>query len=331
MNISIFKTICQFLFLSVYLGIATDVAAQSAYPSKPIKMIIPAAAGGGSDALGRLLATELQKQLGQPVVMEYHGGASGQIAGNMVATAAADGYTLLMTYAGLLTVNPAIFKSLKYDSVKDFKAIVPFTEVPNVLVINPNVPAKNLTELITIIKNSPGKLSYASSGNGTSIFLAMELLRQRVGLDLVHAIYKGGAPAMTDVMGGHVQMMFNNLVEVAPMAIAGKVRPIAIGSKKRSALLPDVPTFAESGLSNYQSTLWYGLVGPAGMPDAVVNKLNAAVRTILQQPEVKSKLLAMGGETMDMSPAEFGALIVNDIELWKGVIQKAGITPTSLN
>lgn len=323
-----FRCLVRALWVAVLAwGCASAYAQGAAWPNKPIKMIIPAAAGGGTDILGRVLAEAMERHLGQPIVIENHGGGSGQIAANLVKAAAPDGYSLLMTYAGVLTVNPAIFKGMKYDPVKDFVAIAPYAEVPNLLIVNPDVPARNLNELIALARKQPGKMSYASSGNGTSIFLAMELLRQRTGLELVHAIYKGGAPAMADVMAGHVNMMFNNLVEAAPAVNGGKVRAIATGARARSPLLPNVPTFAESGMPDYTSTVWYGMVAPTGTPDAVVNRLNAVMRQVVKQPEVRAKLASMGADAMDMSPPQFADLIKNEIVLWKDVVQRAGIAP----
>ena len=290
-------------------------------------MVIPAPAGGGTDILGRLVAEGIHKQLGQPVIIDNRGGASGMIAAEQVAAAPPDGYTLLMTYSGVLTVNQSVFKAIKYDPIRDFAPVAVFADVPNILIVNPSVRANSVAELISLARAQPGKLNFASSGNGTSIYLAMELLKQMAGIDIVHVAYKGGAPAMTDVIGGQVQMMFQNLVEALPMIKSGKVRALGIATAKRSPLVPDIPTVAESGLPGYESTLWYGVVAPAGTPAAITNKLNDAVRRMQQQPEMKGRLSALGADAVVMSAAEFGALIKRDAALWGGVVRKAGIKP----
>ncbi len=305
---------------------AAGASAQD-YPSRVIRLIVPASPGGGTDILGRLVADGITKQLGQPVIVDFHGGASGMIAANLVKAAPADGYTLLMAYASMLTINQAVFKKISYDPVKDFAAVAFFVDVPNALIVNPSVRANSVAELITLVKSQPGKFNYGSSGTATSTHLAMELLKQMAGLDMVHVPFKGGGPATVALMGDQVQLSFNNLVEVLPQVKAGRVRALAIATAKRAPLLPDLPTVAESGLPGYESTLWYGVLAAAGTPATIVNKLNETIRQTQQMPETKARLATMGATPDYYTPAEFGALIKREGEKWGRVGREAGITP----
>lgn len=310
-----------FIFISMH-------ARAQDYPARPIRLVVPAAAGGGTDILGRMVAEGITKHLGQPVIVDFRAGASGMIGADAVLAAPADGYTLLMTYASMLTINHAIFKKISYDPVKDFVPVAYFVDVPNALIVHPSVKANNVAELIALIKSQPGKFNYASSGTATSTHLAMERFAQMAGLQITHVPYKGGGPAMIDLMGGVVQIYFNNLVEVLPQVKAGRVRMLALATPKRSSVVPTVPTVAESGLPGYESTLWYGIVATAGTPAAVIGKLNEAVRLTQQNPEVKARLVTMGADTAYFTPAEFGALIRREVELWGRVVRDAGIAPS---
>ena len=312
--------------LCLTLGLSTTASAED-YPTKPIKVVVPAPPGGGTDILGRMVADGISKELGQPVIVLNHGGASGMIAADIVVKSPADGYTLFMVYSGIVTVNQALFKHVRYDPVKDFAPIAMFVDVPNVLIVRSSLPVNSVAELIALAKKEPGKLKYATSGNGTSNHLAMELFKQLAGIDMVNIPYKGGAPAMTDMLGGQVDLMFNNTVEVNRHLAGGKIRALAVATSKRTPALPDLPTVAESGVPGYEMRLWYGLVAPAGVPQSIVDKLNKAVRTTQEQPEVKARLATMGAEPVALSPAEMGALIKSDGEKWSGVIQRAGIEP----
>ena len=312
--------------LALALALTSGASAQD-YPTKPIKIFVPAPAGGGTDILGRMVGEGISKALGQPVVIENRGGGSGMIAADMVLKSPADGYTLFMVYSGVLTVNQALFPNITYDPVKDFAPVAIFADVPNVLIVHNSLPVKSVAELIKLAKSKPGTLNYASSGNGVSNHLAMEQFKQLAGIDMVHVPYKGGAPAMTDLLGGQVQLMFNNLVEVLPHLKSGKIRPLAVGTAKRTPALPDLPTVAESGLPGYEMQLWYGLVAPAGTPPAIVNKLNEVVRKMQEQTQVKARLFTMGADPVSMTPAEFGALIKREGEKWSRVVKQAGIKP----
>lgn len=318
----------NFRAISFVLGAVCFAAGAFAqdYPSKPIRLIVPAAAGGGTDVLGRMVGEGIRKLLGQPVIVEFKGGASGMIGADTVLAAPRDGYTLMMTYASMMVINPAIYKKISYDPLKDFVPVAFFVDVPNALVVHPSVRANSVAELIALIKAAPGKFNYASSGTATSTHLAMERFAQMAGLKMTHVPYKGGGPAMIDLMAGVVQLYFNNLVEVLPQVKAGRVRMLAVASTKRSSVVPEIPTVAESGLPGYESTLWYGVTAAAGTPAAVINKLNDAVRQTQQDPEVKARLATMGAETTYYTPAEFEALIKREVELWARVVRAAGIT-----
>lgn len=249
------------------------------------------------------------------------------IGADVVLSAPADGYTLLMAFSSMITIAPAIYRKPGYDPVKDFAAVAFFAEAPNALIIHPSVRANSVAELIALIKGQPGKFNYASAGTGSTTHLAAERFSQLAGLQMVHVPYKGGAPAMVGLMGGGVQLFFNNLIEVLPQATAGRVRMLAIASGKRSSLIPDIPTVSESGLPGYESTVWYGLLAPAGTPEAVINKLNELVRHTQQIPDVKTRLAALGAETAYYTPANFGALIKREAELWGQIVREARIPP----
>ena len=306
------------------LGLAGGASAQD-YPNRAIKMVVPAPPGGGTDILGRIVAGGISSALGQPVVVDNRGGASGMIAADAVLKAPADGYTLFMVYSGVLTVNHALFPKISYDPFKDFVPVANFAQVPNVLIVHPSVPVKSVSELIKLAKGNPGKLNYASSGNGVSNHLSMELFKQMADIKMVHVPYKGGAPAMTDLLGGQVQLMFNNLVEVTPHVKAGRVRALAVATADRTPAMPELPTVAESGLPGYETSLWYGVVAAAGIPPAIVSRLNEAIRNLQKQPDVKARLASMGAEPVSMTPAEFGAMIKREGEKWGRVVREAGI------
>lgn len=297
------------------------------YPTKPINLVVPAPPGGGTDILGRMVAEGISKALGRPVIVHNRGGGSGMIAADMVLKSPADGYTLFMVYSGVLTMNQALFTNIRYDPVRDFAPVAMFADVPQVLIVHSSVPANSVADLIKLAKDKPGKLNYASAAVGGATHLAMEQFKQLAGVDIVHVPYKGGAPAMTDLLGGQVQVMVNNLVEVLPHLKGGKIRALAMATSKRTPALPDLPTVAESGLAGYEMQLWYGLVAPAGTPPAIVAKLNEVVRIMQQQPEVKARLAAMGAYPVAMSPAELSALIKREGEKWTRVVRQAGIKP----
>ncbi len=306
----------------------TGARAQSAtYPNRPIRLIVPNPAGGGTDTFARILATSLSEQLGQPVVIDNRVGSSGFVAAAALLQAPPDGHTLFMVYSGILTVNPAIFKGrIRYDPLKDFVGIAPVAEVPNLLVVNSSLPVKNVAELIALAKRQPGQLSYASSGNGVSNHLAMELFKQMAGVSIVHIPYRGDTPAITDLLGGQVQLGFANMAGIGPHLKNPKLRVLAAATSTRVSTLPDVPTVSESGLPGYDMRLWYGLVAREGTPREIVEKLNNAVRTAQQSPEIKARFDGMGVTAMIQTPAEFRMTVTQELQKWSQVVEKGKIT-----
>ena len=303
------------------------VVCAQGYPNRPIRLIVPAPAGGGTDILARLISDGLTKSLGQPIIVENRGGASGMVGADAVLKAPADGYTFFMVYSTLLTVNPSLFKNLSYDSIKSFAPVANFVNVPNILIVHPSFKVDTLADIIKIAKESPGKLNYASSAHGTINHLFAELFKQDAGISIIHVPYNGGAPAMTAVMGGQVDMMFQNLVEALPHIKSGRVKPIAIASLKRSSVLPEVPTLDESGFKGYESALWYGLVAATGTPAEAIKTVNEAMKQIQQSSAIRERLIAMGLESVYMTPDELAGHIKREIEKWSGVVRAAGIKP----
>jgi tripartite-type tricarboxylate transporter receptor subunit TctC len=320
--LGIFRTV---LLAAAAACLVADASAQT-YPNKAIRLVVPVPAGGGTDILGRMVAEGLAKQLGQPVIVDNRGGASGMIGADAVLKAPADGYTLLMVYSAVLTVNQSLFKKITYDPIKDFVPVAIFADVPLALLVHPSVRANSAAELIELAKAQPGILNYAAN-NGTMNHLSTELFKQMAGINMVLVPYSGDAPALIDLIGGRVQLMFINLVSSLPHVKAGKLRALAIATAKRSPVLPDLPTVAESGLPGYETTLWYGVVAAAGTPAAIVNKLNDAIRQVQKMPEIKARLATMGADPVYLTPAELGALIKRDADKWGSVVRAAGIEP----
>lgn len=290
-------------------------------------MLVPNPPGGGTDTLARILVPSLSAQLGQQVIVESRAGASGFVAVDALLQAPPDGYTLLLVYSGILTVNPSIFKGrIRYDSLRDFATIAPIADVPTLLVVNSSLPVKNVSELIAMAKAQPGKLSYASSGNGVSSHLGMELLKQLAGVDLAHIPYRGDAPALTDLLGGHVQVAFANMPTISPHLKNPKLRVLAVATSKRLPNLPDIPTISESGLPGYENKVWYGIIAKAGTPAPIVDKLRTAVQVAQNSPEVKERFAAMDVTPMIQSQDEFNNTIRQDIQKWAQVVEKGHIT-----
>src|SRR3954451_10850565 len=281
------------LFLSGFLGfyLVSQAHAQTDYPSRPVRVIVNSAPGGGTDILTRVLVQQLSKITGQQFFVENRGGAAGQIGLETVARAEPDGYTLIMT-PSTITVNPAVYKQVRYDAVRDFAPITQVAGISNVLVINPSVPAQSLGEFIALAKSKPGQLNYASAGAASSPHMSMELLKHMAGIDLQHIPFKGTGPAMTEVISGRVAAVFSNLLTAKPLIDAGTLRPLAVSGPKRVAIVPNIPTVSEAGVPGYAALQWYGLLAPAGTPAAIVEKLQAEVAQALQAPEVKDRLAA---------------------------------------
>jgi tripartite-type tricarboxylate transporter receptor subunit TctC len=307
------------------LAIAPCATAQDAYPSKPVHIIVPFAAGGVADMLPRVVGEKLSQKWGQPVIVDNKVGASGNIGMAEGARAAPDGYTLVLAPAGNLTVNPTLFKDLPFDTARDFAPVTLLAEVPNVLVVNPSVPAKTFGDLVAYAKANPGKLNFASPGDGSGAHLAGELLKLDAGIDMQHVPYKGLAPAVTDLLGGQVQLMFAGISTVLQHVKSGKLVALAVASPKRNAQLPDVPTVAESGYPGFDVTSWYGIVVRSGTPQAIIDKVQRDMAEALRQEDVRAKLAAAGLEPVGDTPREFGAVIQSESRKWSEIVRRANI------
>ncbi|MCU4122187.1 Bug family tripartite tricarboxylate transporter substrate binding protein [Variovorax sp. N23] len=300
--------------------------AQAAFPSKPITIIVPFSAGGTTDILARVVGQSMSTDLGQPVVIDNRAGAGGNIGGQAAARATADGYTIFMGTVGTHAINQALYKKMPFDPIKDFAPLSRVAMVPNLLVANPSQPYKNVKELIAYAKANPGKINFGSSGSGSSIHLSGELFKQMAGVDMQHVPYRGSAPAVSDLLGGQISIMFDNMPSAIAHVKGGKLRALAVTTAKRSPALPDVPTIAESGVPGYEATSWFGLLAPAGTPAPVIAKLNASILKALANPEVKKKLAEQGAEAAGEKPEQFAAFIVSETAKWGKVVKESGAT-----
>ena len=305
--------------------LALPAAAQ--YPTRTVTLVVPFAPGGSSELLSRVVANELSHTLGQQVVVDNRPGAAGNIAMEAVARATPDGHTLILGHIGTLAVNPAMFRKLPYDPVRDFAPVSLIGHVPNVVAVSPGVQAKNLQEFIALARARPGSLNYGSAGNGSAGHLAMEYLKQAAGIDLVHVPYKGTGPMVTDLLAGQTQATFTGVPALSQFIRQGKLRALAVGSARRLASLPDVPTVAESGLKGFETSQWYGLLAPAKTPDAVVRKLSTEVARGLKSRDATERLAADGTQIVGSTPEEFAALIQVEMKRWGEVVRGAGIKP----
>jgi tripartite-type tricarboxylate transporter receptor subunit TctC len=294
------------------------------YPNRPIRMIAPSSAGGPVDVIARAIGISLGEVLGQQIVIDNRAGAAGLIGAEIVAKAAPDGYTLLMGFSGPLAIVPHLVKSVPYDTNKDFAPITLAASAPYVLLVHPSLPVKSVKELIELAKSQPGKLNYASGGTGVGIHMAGELFNVAAGVKITHVPYKGAGPGMTALLAGEVNMMFNGLSAALPQVKAGRLRALAVGGDKRSTLLPDLPTVAESGLQ-FNTSGWYGLLGPAGLPRALVNKLRSDILRALAAPETKERMAALAVETIGSTPEAFADLLRQEYAQWGKVVKAAGI------
>jgi tripartite-type tricarboxylate transporter receptor subunit TctC len=308
------------------LVLAPAVASAQAYPSRPIKFIVPYPPGGGTDVVARIMNEPLATELGQPIIIENKGGAAGNVGTELAARAPADGYNILFTLSSH-TINPKLYDKLPFDVEKDFVPISMATLIPQILVVHPSVPANNVQELIALAKAQPGKLNFASVGTGSPGHIAGELFKLKTGIDIVHVPYKGGGPAVTDTIGGQVQMLFVSMPAVWQHVKSGRVKAIAVTSAKRSVTAPDVPTFVESGVPEVVVDSWYGAFAPAKTPPAIVAQLNAAMVKVLAIPAVKEKLLAQGAEPSPTTQAEFDKVVKDELAKWEYVIKAANIRP----
>jgi tripartite-type tricarboxylate transporter receptor subunit TctC len=313
------------LCLAVILGAATAFAQE--FPNKPIKLIVPFPAGGPNDIIARAVGQRMAEILKQPVLIDNRGGAGGVIGTDAVAKAEPDGYTIAITSAGALALSPSVVAKLPYITLRDLKPITLVAKVPEMLVVATSVPANNLAELVGLAKAQPGKLNFASTGPGSMPHLAGELFRLAAKIDVVHVPYRGAAPAMNDLLGQQVQMVFLDLPVLLPQVKAGKIKPIAIGSPTRAASLPNVPTTAEAGYPQVEAENWYGMVAPAATPQPVADVLHKAAVMALDDAGVKEKLGQLGLTLVGNKPDEFAAYVKSETEKWGNVVRHAGIKP----
>jgi tripartite-type tricarboxylate transporter receptor subunit TctC len=307
----------------VMLALVAPVAADD-YPNRPVHLIIPFPPGGSNDVVGRLVAKQLGEHLGQQIVVDNRGGAGGVIGTEVAAGAAPDGYTLLVISIAH-AVNPALH-TLAYDPIKSFTPVSILASGPNVLVVNPELKVNSVKELVALAKAKPGELNYASAGIGSFQHLGGELFKLTAGVNIVHVPYKGGGPAMQDVIGGNVKIMFSSLIQTTPFIKSGQLRPLGIGGTRRSPILPDVPTIAEAGVPGYVAENWWGIVAPAGLPAPIVDKLYKATQAALKAPELQEEFAREGASSVEMSSAEFGDYIKSEITKWTRVVHEGGIT-----
>ena len=310
--------------LGALLAAFASAALAQAYPNKPIRVVVPFPAGGTTDILARAVGQKLTESLGVAVVVDNRPGAAGNIGADIVAKSAPDGYTLLMGTVGTHAINASLYAKMPYDHVKDFSPVILVAGVPNVLVVNPSLPVNSVADLIKLAKAKPGQINFASSGSGTSIHLSGELFKTMAGVDVTHIPYKGSAPALADLIGGQVQLMFDNLPSALPQIKGGKLRAIAVTSLTRAPALPDLPTMSESGLPGFESSSWFGLLAPAGTPQPIITRLNAEVNKWLQTPEARDHLLAQGAFAAGGSPAQFAAHIRAETDKWAKVVKASG-------
>jgi tripartite-type tricarboxylate transporter receptor subunit TctC len=294
------------------------------YPVKPVRLVVPFPPGGGADILARLIMPRVAEELGQAIVIDNRPGAGGNVGAEHVARATPDGYTLLYGTNGTHSINASLYRNLRFDPVKDFAPVSRMTSIAAMLIVNPKVPATNVAELIGYAKANPGKLNFASAGNGTTSHLAGELFRTMAGIDIVHVPYRGGALAVTDLIGGQVQMMIDVMPNAFPLAKDGRARGLAVASAQRFPAAPEYPTLAESGLPGFEASAWDGILAPANTPEPVIRRLNAAIRTALEDPKIVSALLARGALPVAGPPEDFVRHIAESTKKWAAVVQSSG-------
>ncbi len=314
----------QLVLLASGLGWGAAPAIAQDYPLRPVTLVVPFPPGGPTDLFARRIAIELSKALGKQVVVENRAGAGGVVGSQAVARAAPDGYTLLMATTGTHAINATLYPKAGYDPVRDFAPICTVSRTANLLVVNPAVPAKTVKELIALAKSKPGALTVASAGSGTTIHLSAELFKAMTQTDMMHVPFKGTSGALTDLIAGRVDVMFDNFSTAWPQVKAGRLRALAVTSARRNSAAPDLPTIAEAGVPGYEATVWFGVVAPAGTPDAVVKRLNAEIRKALETSAVRDRFAAEGAEPFPLSPAEFADLIKADIARWGEAVRRSG-------
>jgi tripartite-type tricarboxylate transporter receptor subunit TctC len=314
----------RLLALAVALASAGAARADD-YPSHPIRLVVPYAAGGGADSVARVIAKRVGETIGQGIVIENRGGAGSIIGTELVNKSAPDGYTLLMGQSGPISINPAVYKSLPYDPLKDFAPVAMTTSYPYIMVVSPVLGVKTVGEFVALAKSKPGELNYGTTGVGAANHLVTELFDSRAGIRMTHIPYRGTALAVTDLLAGHVQVVFSDPITALPQINAGALLALAVTSKERSPVAPDVPTIAESGYPGFDAIAWHGILAPAGTPPAIVNKLNAEIVAALKDPETRGLLEKQAMQTVGSSPEAFSDFIRQDIAVWKRVAEQAKV------
>lgn len=319
------RTLSLLLLFNIAAPAGSLAQGARAYPGKPVHWIIPYAAGGSADTRARQIAPKLTGIWTQPVIVENKPGAGGVIGTDFIAKSAPDGYTMGMGNFAPMAVSLSLMKSLPYDPVKDLAPVVLLERGPLVLMVNPSLPVKSVNDLISLAKGKPGTLTFASSGNGSAHHLSGEMFKSLAGIDIRHVPYKGGAPAVTDLMGGHVSMMFELMYSALPGIKGGKLRALAVTSTHRLPVLPDIPTLAEAGVPGFESSNWQGVIAPAGTSGEIVSALSAAINKVLAMPEIRARIVSEGNEVAGGSPEEFALLIKSEIQKWGKVVRSAGV------
>ena len=312
-------------FIATFLGLCVGASAQEAWPSKPIRLVVPFTPGGVTDTSGRLIAEHLSKRLGQQVVIDNKPGASGNIGTSLVAQSAPDGYTLVLGFDGTMVINPHVFAKVPFDTLKDFAPVGKIGDAVLILVSHPGVPAKTLQEVIALSKSQAAGLSYGTSGTGGTPHIGGELLAQRTGAQLTHVPYKGGGQAMTDVLGGNIPLVYTAIAGAMPHVRSGKLHPVAVSSARRATSLPDVATFMENGVTDFEASSWVALLAPAKTPKAIVDRLNTELNAVLNDPEAREKLNGMGITATPGTPEKFGEDMKRDLTRYGQVVKAANI------
>jgi tripartite-type tricarboxylate transporter receptor subunit TctC len=294
------------------------------YPAKPIKLIVPFPPGGGGDTLARLVMTRVGKELGQPIVVENLAGAGGNIGSQAAVRAAADGYTLLYGTNGTHGINQTLYKNVSFDAVRDFEPVSQLTRIAAMVVVRPGLPANTMPELLNLLKAAPGRYTFASAGNGTTSHLCGEILKNNAGLSIVHIPYRGGGPAITDLMGGQVDMLIDVMPNTAPQVKAGKLRGLAVSTAKRVPAMPELPTIAESGVPGFDVSAWDAIFAPAHTPAPIIATLNKAIHTALNDPELRAQLVERGAEAAPSTPSELAQFVKTEIVRWGGAVKRSG-------
>ena len=318
----------KYVVLALALGgpLFADASRADDYPSRPIRLIVPYAPGGGADSVARVVAKRVGETIGAPIVIENRGGAGSIIGTELVAKAEGDGYTLLLGQSGPISINPAVYRDLRYDPVKDFAPITMTTAYPYILVVNARLPVKSLQELVALARSKPGSLNYGTTGIGAANHLVTELFSSKAGLKMTHIPYRGTALAVADLIGEQVTMVFGDPISVLSHMQAGTLRALAVTSKERSAVVPDVPTIAESGFPGFDAIAWHGILAPASTPPGIIKRLNTEIVGALQHPETKALLTNQAMQTVGNTPEEFAAFIKQDIAIWKAVASEADVS-----